>query len=76
MSEPSYKMRQCQFTREGGVTHQYVAWIPAAKAVIGRTVKIKNLGDWVVTGVGAEADSEDVIANSNDYRRHRKATDI
>lgn len=73
----SYRMRQCVLLRkEDRQFVRYTAWIPANHAIMGRLVKIKDMGQWMVDSVGSEDSSENVIANSNDYRRYRQATDI
>jgi hypothetical protein len=69
-------MRQCHLERHlpDCVVH-YTTWIPATKARKGKQVKI-NGEQWVVTIVGAEKDANEVVSDSNDHKRHRKATDI
>ena len=74
----SYQMTQCRLERKDslGILHHQVAWIPTVRAN-NRKVRIKGEeGVWVVTDKYAIDSSENVIANSSDYRNHRKATDV
>lgn len=70
-------MTQCLFERKkGNKTVQYTAWIPSEKAKKNRTVNIKGHGEWRIKEVFRTDDARDVIENSTNYKRHRKATDI
>jgi hypothetical protein len=78
MSEESYPMSQCllEQTKEKHRVRKTV-WVPTIKAKVGSKIKIKEIeGVWVVIEKYSTAPSNDVIENSMNYKKHRKATDI
>ena len=57
------------------------SWIPEQFAKIGNCVSIKNLKgeweeNWKIERVGTRLPEEQVLENSQDYKRTRKASDI
>jgi hypothetical protein len=52
------------------------AWIPEKFAKKGKVIKLKNEDGWIVTDVYFRMESTLVNDNSQDYKSHRKATDI
>lgn len=71
----NYLMFQCllECRREHELIRE-VAWIPAEKVSAGRV----NIGGdvYLVSKKYSSDMSESVIANSRDFTRHRKATDV
>lgn len=73
----NYSMTQCSLVRKNGnKIISYVAWIPTVKAKIGKTVKIDNVGTFKIESCGNIKMSNEVINDSIDFKKHRKATDI
>ena len=71
-------MRQCLLEKDGV---QQVAWIDVTSADQGLYVDLKIDGgydkDWrIVTVSESQMDAETVKKRGQDYRNHRKATDI
>ena len=72
------KYKQCEL-KKGSLTE--VAWIPAVKAIKGKSLRIKMDGEWqdkwvVMKIYDCTLDEDMVLANSLDYRNQRKASDI
>jgi hypothetical protein len=63
---------QCLLVTDEGA--QYVAWIPTVRASLKR-LRIDGKTFNVAQKFGT-MDSRDALANSTDYRSHRKATDL
>ena len=69
---------QCLLRNDDGRTQ--TSWIPKEHAEPGHYVRLKENGvwtdHWFVVNVFSDQDSKDVMENSDNYRTHRKATDI
>jgi hypothetical protein len=70
-------MRQCKLQNNRVVT---VAWIPEKFAKKGNTIKLKIKDKWYdgweVLNVYNRMSSKVINENSQNYKKHRKATDI
>ena len=68
--------RQCEVRRGPAIR---LAWIPSTYAVIGRVLRLRDVGVWTDGWVVTEVypDTERIIPPSpqKDIRRHRRATD-
>ena len=63
---------QCLLVTDAGI--RYVAWIPTIRAKLNK-VRIDGMV-YNVKERYSTMPTDDVLVNSNDYRNHRKATDI
>jgi len=69
--------RQCMFRK--GLT-RHTAWIPDKFAVLGKFVKIKkdNVWEdgWEIIAIYAKMTAKECGLSSQEYKHHRKQTDI
>jgi hypothetical protein len=67
---------QCKMVRvEDGVSR--VAWLPSKKARVGGVITIDGIpGNWRVVERWSTKPSEQVLADSQDYKHQREASDI
>jgi hypothetical protein len=72
--------RQCRLSKkESDVTFHQTSWIPETFAVVGKTLRLRENGQWqdgwVVQAVGATSLSEDLLPDTHDdIKGHRRAS--